>query len=667
MDRPFPAYKDDEPYVFVSYAHSDSSSVYPELVWLKECGLNIWYDEGIEAGTEWREELGQAILNAGLFLFFVTPESVQRENCRKELNLAVEEHIPVLAVHLEHTDLPAGLKLTLSDRQAILKYDIPKAEYQQKIQASITTRVGQPTQLEIEPPKKLRRIIGLGLVVVLVIGLILYYQQSPNATDEHSIPDKTATTDGAVQTKLVPLKSIAVLPLTNLSPDPNNAYFAAGIHEEVLNQLAKISDMKVISRRAVLRYEGTTQSPSEIARELGVGYVMEGSVRFAGDNVRITIQLIHIADDTQLWSEPYDRQLDDIFAIQSDVAKRVAEAMQSTLSPSVVASIERPATESTEAYILFLSHRSQLEKERARLTADENGWIKAGIRKMESAIELDPSFARGLAELAFLKLYETYINPSEKKELTEEALRLANLAISIDPTVARAYQVLQKLAVEFRQWDEWEINVRKGLELPDLDGRTAANFALTLFNIGRHQESYQWMDVAISKDPQSSLYRELAVSARIFGQDYETAIELSEQFRASGGDKNVYHAFRAYAFHRLDMQTESLDELHKITTEPMIAGMIAPVLYHDYLRCKNGQQYRVMDTLRNLEDSFGRNFRIQYCALGAGDFDTVFEELQRKMNRERPIEVGNFDFLQEVKDDPRWLVFEEYMNLPEPK
>ena len=106
---------------------------------MQEGGFNVWFDEGIDAGTEWREELGQAILHAGLFLYFITPDSVQSENCRKELNFAVEEHIPVLAVYLKPTELLAGVKLTLSDRQAILKYEIPRQQYQQKLQSSISS------------------------------------------------------------------------------------------------------------------------------------------------------------------------------------------------------------------------------------------------------------------------------------------------------------------------------------------------------------------------------------------------------------------------------------------------------------------------------------------------------------------------------------------------
>ena len=120
--------------------------------------------------------------------------------------------------------------------------------------------------------------------------------------------------------------SIAVLPLENLSPDPSNAYFAAGIHEELLNRIFKIGDIRVISRTTVLRYHNTDLTLNEIARELNVASIMEGSVRFANDRVRITIQLIRARDDAHLWSETYDFPLDDIFSIESDVALNVANA-----------------------------------------------------------------------------------------------------------------------------------------------------------------------------------------------------------------------------------------------------------------------------------------------------------------------------------------------------
>ena len=126
MDRPFPAYKGDDAYIFVSYSHSNAPDVFPELTRLSGQGFNVWYDEGIEAGTEWRDEIGKAIKNASLFLYFVSPESARSENCRKEVSFADKEHIPIVTIYLKSTALPEGLDLTLSDRQAILKYEIPK-------------------------------------------------------------------------------------------------------------------------------------------------------------------------------------------------------------------------------------------------------------------------------------------------------------------------------------------------------------------------------------------------------------------------------------------------------------------------------------------------------------------------------------------------------------
>ena len=115
MERPFAAYKGDEPYVFVSYAHRDDALIYPQLVWLNDRGFNIWYDHGIEAGTEWREEIARSIRNSQVLVYFVTDESVQSDNCKKEVNYAIDEHIPIIAIHMTSVELPGGLKLTLSE------------------------------------------------------------------------------------------------------------------------------------------------------------------------------------------------------------------------------------------------------------------------------------------------------------------------------------------------------------------------------------------------------------------------------------------------------------------------------------------------------------------------------------------------------------------------
>ena len=184
--------------------------------------------------------------------------------------------------------------------------------------------------------------------------------------------------------------SVAVLPFANLSPNADDAYFAQGIHEEVLNQLAKLDALSVIARTSVLRYADGKTSLPDIARELNVQTVMEGSVRYAGDNVRITAQLIDPKTGTQLWSDAYQRKFDDIFAIQADIAMNIANALRAEFSIEEQREIERPLTTSPEAYALYLQTRTGRRRPRRRL------------KLLERAIALDPSFAAAYGRKALI-------------------------------------------------------------------------------------------------------------------------------------------------------------------------------------------------------------------------------------------------------------------------
>ena len=657
MEKPIPAYTGNEPYVFVCYAHDDSDIIYPEMEWLHTQGVNLWYDEGISAGKNWRGAIGESLLGAGHVLFYISKNSLQSDHCNREINLALDECKEVVPIYLEEVELTPDLKVGLNRVHALHRGQ--DASYKQHL----LNALGQVTPtVESHGIRKTEDTahrgsfaIGKGsyfvaALLLLAIGFMAVQQ--------------FGSFDGQESATVLEDMTIAVLPLDNLSPDPDNAYFAAGVHEEILNQLAKISAIQVTSRRAVLRYQDTTESPADTARELNVSYVMEGSVRFDGNSVAITTQLIRATDGFHLWSETYLRELDDIFAIQADVAKQIASAMQATLLPAEIASIERPATVSTEAYTLFLQHRYQWEQERGRSTLDEDGWVETGIRQMEQAVELDPLFAKGFAELGFLKRIKGGIGPgSERNELVDEGLFYANKAIEIDPTIARGYVVLSQVSFERRQWDEWENYARKSVELPDLDGRAAFGFALRLSEIGRYEESYHWSNVATSKDPSLALYRENAVVVRIDGGDYESALMMADQFRAVGGDENAYHSIRAYILNRLNRKPESLDEFSKIAGEPTDVTLRAISAYHSYLRCQLGEQDNVMDELDELGERRAFKERV-FCAAGVGDVDKIFEIFQQQMSTGRNIFPATYDF-DIIKSDPRWQEVEEYMNIPD--
>lgn len=456
--------------------------------------------------------------------------------------------------------------------------------------------------------------------------------------------------------------SIAVLPLANLSPNPENSYFAAGIHEEILNQLVKIDAMEVTSRTAVLRYSDTKRPLSEIARELGVGTIMTGSVRFADNKVRIKTELVR-ADDVYLWAESYEFQLDDIFAIQTDVALKVADAMHTSILPSEIENIQRPPTDSTEAYALYLKYRYQLHLEGAGANLEEDGWIEAGIRRLEEAVSIDPEFAPGYAELGFVSWMKGSISPAEQEALYDQALAYANKAISIDPNLTTAYETLARVSFDRLLWSDWETNARKSVELNDLDGRAAFNFAMTLTNVGQYSEAYQWYDVAISKNPSIPFFREAAIAAHIWGGDYETALAQTEQFLAVGGDKNAYLTLRAYTLHKLGRERESQEALAAISEEPMLVVMWVTPGYQDYLRCKNGQKDAVMAELAELEIGVARELRIQHCAAGSADNNALFDSFNRTIERGQIIYLTDV-VTEDVKADPRWQLVTDYMDYP---
>ncbi len=375
MANPLPAYQGDQPYSFVCYAHEDSAVVFEEIRWLQDQGCLLWHDGGISTGIRWSDDLAQHILNAKAVLFFVSPRSAFNENCLDEINLALDNGKPVVAVHLEKTQLPPGAALRLAHRQAIHRYEIDEKQYRDKLSAAM------------EPP-------------------------SSTGLEEYPTARETL------------LNSIAVLPFENLSPDPDNAYFAAGIHDDLLTQLAKIGSLKVISRTSVLVYRDSPKNMREIGRELGVATILEGGVRRAGDTVRINVQLIDAQTDKHLWAETYDRQLtaQNVFAIQSEMATSIAGALQATLSPQEVARLNEVPTQSTRAYDFYLIGNDYFRR------PDDPTSLPLALQMYERAGEEDPEFAPAFAAVshAHSRFYWIGLDRTDSRlELAAEALQRA--------------------------------------------------------------------------------------------------------------------------------------------------------------------------------------------------------------------------------------------------
>src|SRR5881398_2087861 len=227
-------------------------------------------------------------------------------------------------------------------------------------------------------------------------------------------------------------KSIAVLPFENLSNEKENAYFADGVQDDVLTNLSKIGDLKVISRTSVMPYRGKASNLREIGKALGVGTILEGSVRRVGNRVRVNVQLINAENDEHLWAEDYDRELTDVFAIQTDLAQKIANELRAKLSPSEKAQMERKPTENGEAYLAFVQAHN------LSCVFEDFDKLKQSEQLYERAIELDPNFALAIARYSQV---ESWIGRTYERTLQrrEKARSLAEQALQLQPNLPEAH------------------------------------------------------------------------------------------------------------------------------------------------------------------------------------------------------------------------------------
>jgi TolB-like protein/Flp pilus assembly protein TadD len=253
-------------------------------------------------------------------------------------------------------------------------------------------------------------LVGSGVLVSAVAGFFL-------------LPRADATKMG---------KSIAILPFENFSNKPENAYFADGIQDDILTNLSKISDLKVISRTSVMAYRGKPKAVRQIGKELGVAAILEGSVRREGNRVRVNVQLINAANDEHIWAEDYDRDLTDVFAIQTDLAKKIAHELQAQLSPSEQEQMTRKPTENGEAYLAFV------EAHNLQAAVEDRAKLNQAVQLYERAIQLDPKFILAIANLSILHswLYHNF-EPTEAER--DRAKKYADQALTLAPDLPDAH------------------------------------------------------------------------------------------------------------------------------------------------------------------------------------------------------------------------------------
>jgi len=320
--------------------------------------------------------------------------------------------------------------------------------------------------------------------------------------------------------------ALVVLPLEDLSGDPEQAFFADGLTEALTSELASIRSLKVISRTSAMRYKGAGRPLPEIAAELGVEYAVEGSVQRAGDRVRITAQLLHARDDEHLWARSYDRELTDVFAIQSDVALCVAEALRATLSPQERVRLGHQPTGDLQAYQLYLQGRYSF----GRYTAEG---IRRGIAYFEQAVAADPGFALahvGVAR-AYAELGHSGIDELPPDESFARARAAVQRAIALDEELGEAHGILALLMLAYDyDWVGAEREFERALELSPNGADIYDHYGWLCQGLERYDDAIRLLRRARELDPYSH-QTDLATTllrAERYGEALEEAHRIIE-------------------------------------------------------------------------------------------------------------------------------------------
>ena len=290
------------------------------------------------------------------------------------------------------------------------------------------TPEGIKRESDIDPSKSItrktgRKLIAFTVVAAMIAAGLLVFQFARSKSSTSPV------------TPVITNKSIAVLPFDNLSGDPQNAYFSEGVQDEILTRLAKIAELKVISRTSTQRFRRAPNDLRQIAQQLGVANILEGSVQKANDQVRVNVQLVNALTDAHLWAETYDRKLTDIFAVETEIAKTVADVLQAKLTGSEQHVIAARPTENTEAHQLYLKGRFFWNK---RTGSD----LKKSIDYFEQAIAADPNYALAYAGVADGYVWQPGYTVGTPRDCYPKATAAAKKALELDDTLAEAHTSL---------------------------------------------------------------------------------------------------------------------------------------------------------------------------------------------------------------------------------
>jgi TolB-like protein/tetratricopeptide (TPR) repeat protein len=495
---------------------------------------------------------------------------------------------------------------------------------------------------EIEPERRSRNRAWIYVVVIAgAISIGLFFLGRFTAA-----PKQSASAD-------LSLKSIAVLPFENLSRDPDNAYFADGIQEEILTRLSKIADLKVISRTSTQRFKSAPDNLLEIAKQLGVANILEGSVQRSADQVRVNVQLIKAATDAHLWADTFDRKVTDVFAVESEIAKAVADTLQAKLSGTEQSAITARPTENSEAHDLYLKGRYFFGKR----TADD---LKRAIDYFNQALAKDSNYAPAYAGLADSYVLLPQYSRESSAELFPKARAAAEKALALDNTLSEAHASLGLLLATLSTSG---INLRESEREFERAIALNPNYAPAhhwygfgvLLPLGEFDRAIAEVKRALELDPFSAIMNANLGFCYLYARRYSEAIAQFRKAAELDPSSPAPHLGLGEAYELSGQREQAITEYERagnlfsqLTHIPPTSDNFLPSLAGRYVL--KGERAKALQLLDHYKGPTQRgaapDFAVALDYVRLGDNNKAIDWLERSYQNKEP------GFLEDIKVNP---------------
>jgi TolB-like protein/tetratricopeptide (TPR) repeat protein len=658
--------------IFLSYASEDAGMAKRICDALRVAGIEVWFDQSeLRGGDAWDQMIRQQIRDCALFVPIISAHTQARPEgyFRLEWKLAVDRShlmaaekaflVPVVADAT--TELEALVPTQFRDVQwtRIQAGEVPAA-FVDRIAAllnqPVAPHVGSPERGISRTPARRLPIVLTALSVTAVVALVIatamrggWFSQKPMPKVEAS----TATTPLATTQSAVSEKSVAVLPFVDMSEKKDQEYFSDGLSEELIDMLARISALRVPARTSSFYFKGRSEDIPTIGRRLMVANVLEGSVRKAGNHLRITAQLVRADTGYHIWSQTYDRPLDDVFKVQDEIAGAVTKALKVALrvgeSPPAASAVN------TEAYNLRLQARFFRFR-------GERGDIQKSVELYRQAVQLDPASAVAWAEFArALLAYSAGYQIVPWRQGREPAMRAAERALTLDPRLAQAYGVIAWIKSEDWDWAGAQAADERARALdPQFNDNVDSFLAMTLGNVS---EAVALAERSVVTDPLNHFSYNNLVDLYVIQGRLEKA-EAAARKAVELSPTGVSEAVRLGEV--LVRRGEAQAGLAEIEREPAARLRDASLAWaFQYL----GRKAEADAALAHIESSYADVAAYDIATLYAmrGERDRAFSWLERAYQQHD----YNLSYilaepdLASLHQDPRWKPFLRKMNLPE--